>query len=126
MENVFPPPESERRAGLFLIAEGKFCEACWFMTRNALSIAILSQREEFLCAQTLALAYEAAAFDDSGEPDGRLNWSALSATFCPLGDVVVKTRGSFDDRERALNFIYDPRIPVVRGPAFNAPTGNPD
>jgi hypothetical protein len=113
IENVFPLSESERRAGLFLIAEDKFCEACWFMTRNALSIAILSQREEFLCAETLTLAYKAAAFDQGGEPNSWLNWSALSAAFCPLGDVIVKTCGAFDDRKRAVNFVFDPENPVV-------------
>jgi hypothetical protein len=119
-EYAFPLSELERTAGLYLVAESKFCEACWFMTHNSWSIAILSQREEFLSEETLALVYKAAAFDDSREPVTTLNWSALSATVCPMADVVVKTYGAFDDRERAVNFIYDPRNPIIKGSVLGA------
>jgi hypothetical protein len=114
MENIFPLQELERTAGIYMIPEGKFCDACWFMTQNSWSIAIISRREEFWCAETLAQVYRAAAFDDSAEPVIQLNWPALSAAFCPMGDVVVKTIGAFDDKERAVNFIYDPRNPITR------------
>ncbi|MGJ4931479.1 hypothetical protein ACQR1I_30400 [Bradyrhizobium sp. HKCCYLS2038] len=110
LESVLSALGSERRVGLFSIVEDRLFEACLFMTRNALSIGVLSARAQFPSNETLASAYRAAAFDDDGQRYDWINWRALAASLCPLGDIVVKTRGAFDDPYRMVDLVYDPRV----------------
>ena len=107
VEDVFPEPQGERTAGIYLTDPGKFCDACWFLTLNSWAIMILSARDDFASSANLSLFYERAGFSNDGKVITTWrNWPALASAVCPLGDVVVTTVGAFDDRQRGLNFIY--------------------
>jgi hypothetical protein len=43
-------------------------------------------------------------FPDPGH--SHVNWHEIAALLCPLGDIVGRPWGAFDDRERSINLIY--------------------
>jgi hypothetical protein len=74
--------------------------------REVSTIVIISRRDEFLTPANLARLNDVVGFDDTFSARMREKFGKLSAAVCPLGDIVVKTVGAFDDKDRAVNFIY--------------------
>ena len=109
LEQTYRKGDAERTAGIYLTKLAKFPDACWFLAQNTWSIIVLSRRNDFLSSANLEGLFRSAAFDDTGMPTTPLNWLALSIGVCPTDDIVVKTIGEFDDRERDLCFIYASR-----------------
>jgi hypothetical protein len=115
LERTYHEREDRRTAGLYLLDPGKFSDACWFQTLNVWSALVLSTRADMLSGGNLDMFYRAAAFDSTGTPVTALNWLSLADAICPLGDIVVKTLGAFDDKERAIRFVYAPANDLILG-----------
>jgi hypothetical protein len=114
MEKIFHLTKAERTAGIYLMNADRFCDGCEFLTRNLWAQIILSRQDDFLSETNLELIYQSGGFDDNGMPDSQINWLALSAAVCPLGNVVVKTHGAFDDRWREVKLVYAAGNPLIR------------
>jgi hypothetical protein len=78
--------------------------------REVMTIVILSPRDEFLTQANLARLNDVVGFDDTFSPRMREKFGKLSAAICPLGDIVVKTVGAFDDKDgRSTSSTLKPR-----------------
>lgn len=115
MERVFHLTNAERTAGLYLMNAHKFRDGCQFLTHNLWAQIILSRRDEFLSEANLGLIYQSSVTDDNGISNPQINWQGLSVAVCPLGDIVVKTYGAFDDRWREIRFVYSPNKATMAG-----------
>jgi hypothetical protein len=98
--------EVQRTAGIYLIDPSAFVAAAMYQTQHKLSLQIFSRRTDSLTRENLTTTYHAAAFDDQGTPTYNLNWRVLAAAICPMGDIVVKTFGAFDDKFRSVSFVH--------------------
>lgn len=101
-----------RTAGLFSILDQRFCDACSFLSRNSWCMGVLSRRRNFADEPGLDGLFRTAGFEADGVPHPQTNFLAAGTIVCPLGDVIVKTVGSFDDKDRGLMLVYDPTNPV--------------
>lgn len=106
-ENEFSLPNGHRWAGLYLLDWRNFSDYCLFLSGNPWSVGIITNKECSNSPDYLSLVFENGAFDENKEPQTDINWFSLSNEICPRGDIVVKTMGSCDDRERSVKFVYD-------------------
>jgi len=106
-DDFFAPDHRDRTVGLYLVEPAKFADACWFQTvRETSTILVLSRRDEFLTKANLARLNDVIGFGAGFSPSVSTKFGTLSAAVCPLGDIVVKTVGAFDDKDRGVTFIY--------------------
>ena len=112
VEQNFQRDGNIRTAGLYEMRPEQFREECLFLQRNSWTLGILSNRPEFLAMPDLTAIYDAAGWNEDGSPAFKTNFLQLSTLLGPLGDVIVKTDGAFDDRWRSVNLVYDPSAPV--------------
>lgn len=101
-----------RAAGLYEVPPERFVEECKFLTRNFWTLGVLSNRSGFPTVPGLAAVHDAAGWNEDGSPHFKTNFLELGALLGPLGDVIVKTEGVFDDKHRSVNLVYDPSAPV--------------
>lgn len=110
-EKTFHLDDGQRTAGIYLVNFDKFCESCEFLMGNTWATVVLSSRSDFLSERNLENIYKAAGFDN-GVPYPQINWIALAALVCPLGDIVINTEGGYDDRWREIRFISNAERPL--------------
>jgi len=108
-ENTFLLGAEERMAGVYRLDFGKFEDICRFMTHNYWSISIFSNRTNFDHIDNLEAMYYAGGFDNVNKVT-LINWWSLSHLLCPVGDIIIKMEGAFDDRDRIVNLIYSPQF----------------
>ena len=106
MERLYEYPDGEKVAGLYAVTWTRFEKYCMFLFRNHWAIGILSNRDEFLSGNNVDVLYDAAKFCNRDLISLDINWISILELSCPLGDIVVKTFGAYDDRERELNLIH--------------------
>lgn len=102
-----------RAAGLYQVSPERFAEECKFLTQNSWTLGVLSNRSDFLAVPGLAATYSAAGWNENGSLQLKTNFLELGALLGPMGDVIVKTDGAFDDKYRSVNLIYDSSTPVA-------------
>ena len=107
VERLYEYPDGEKVVGLYAVTWTEFEKYCMFLFRNNCAIGILSNRDEFFSGNNVDVLYEAAKFRNHDLISLDINWINISQSSCPLGDIVVKTFGAYDDRERELNLIHD-------------------
>ena len=56
--------------------------------------------------ERLETLYRICAFDRMGLATNMLDWRAAALALCPRGDIIARIDGTFDDLERALNFVF--------------------
>jgi len=95
-------------AAIYTTNYDNLLNTCKFMTHYAPSIAILSQRPDFQFTPGLDKIYAVAGYGGETRPYHKPYWLALEALLGPLGDVIVKTHGAFDDKYRQISLLYDP------------------
>lgn len=107
VEDIFVLPAGGRKVGIYLLDWDDYENLCLFLFKTPFALAILTQRVDFGSKENLDMLYEAGGFDAEKSPINYVNWISISNNICELGDVVVKTTGSFDDRERSVEIIFD-------------------
>jgi hypothetical protein len=112
IERIFHLEKAERTLGLYSMAPERLRDGCEYLTHHSWAHIILSRRGDFLSGMTLDLIYQSGGAD-SGRISSPINWLTLSIALCPFGDVVVTTDGAFDDRWRAVTFVYAADNPMI-------------
>ena len=106
-EREFVLPNGHRWAGLYLSDWRNFSDSCLFLSEHSWSLGIIANKEYLINTNYLSLIYKNGGFDERKAPQTLINWFSLANEICPRGNIVVKTMGSFDDRERSVKFVYD-------------------
>lgn len=110
IERTYRYEYSERVAGLYQIHWDCFRKYIEFLTNNSWAIGFLSQKRDVELLENFDTFYQAASFRDHRVPSMDISWPHLSESICPSGEIVVKTFGAYDDREREVDFIFSPDI----------------
>ena len=93
---------------LLPLSPERLLDAIIYSNMKTYSLIILSPRKDFCSEANLKQIFRLASIDFNGKLSNIVNEGLISALVCPLGDVVVKTHGEFDDTGRDLQFIFDP------------------
>jgi hypothetical protein len=102
-----PYKNRDRSIGLYEIGEADFVNGCHLQSVQTWSIMIFSTRH-LISAMAIDEMYRAIRADlesDLDCPLGSFDWRPLVTLLCPRGDVVVKTAGRFDDRDRIVAYL---------------------
>jgi hypothetical protein len=108
IEVSYPENDAERSLGLYEIEASDFAKSCYLLSKQAWSILLLSARPMDLVMdfeKIRRMVLDNSAGGATYYPSQSMDWRAFSKEFCPLGDIVVKTYGNFDDRERTVAYI---------------------
>ena len=69
---------------------------------------IFSSRVDMTDPATIEIIFRRAFSGASDEARTDVDWLALAVSLCPLGDVLLRVSGLFDDREAAVDVIATP------------------
>ena len=89
---------------------------CANLVREMRSSFLLINRAAFdLSRETTEYLYDHALGDLADpSPATVIDWSGLGCEVCPKGAVLIRASGSFDDRDAAVDLIFDPRVLALR------------
>lgn len=94
-----------RYAAVCRLTPGSFAEGARVLRGLRSSAMLLTERAAGGTEEYVRSLFGAAFPIRKGVPDNRVDWIGLAARFCPLGDVLVRAGGSFDERECSLDFV---------------------
>ena len=101
--------DAERSIGLYEIQDSDFADGCYFLSKQPWSILLISIRQ-LSSALSIDELYRVVINKSNDKaayyPSQLIDWRSLSSVLCPLGDIVVKTSGRFDDRKRTIAYIH--------------------
>lgn len=97
-----------RYAGVVQVSRLAF-ERSIEVVRNQHSCAIiLSSREDFESLENVKAIFDLAFRQIHYKRGISVDWGRLASGLCPLGDVLMRVSGMFDDREAAIDIIWSP------------------
>ena len=100
-----------RTFGLYGVRGDRLADSCEFLTKQIGVVTLFSKRRDLLGAETVQELERTAGRAEDGRPAYDLNWIRAAMAFCPKGDIVLSTRGRFDDLDRSIVLAFDPACP---------------
>ncbi len=107
-EVLFQSAEGLRFAAAAELTRKSFAEGTRLLRGLTSSALVWTAREGMDSEAETRRFFERAFPLRKGVPDGRTDWIRLASAYCPLGDVLVRASGSWDERECALDLIGVP------------------
>jgi len=97
-----------RYAGLAEVTPGLTDQALEIARTDHACAIIFSRRGDITNAFSVESIFRIAFTSVSGEGETHLDWLALAVSLCPLGDILMRMSGQFDDRDAAADLIATP------------------
>jgi len=98
-----------KSAALLPLSWSSLFSAVVLCNKHHTGVIILSRNEKFCSLATMTKMFPFVAIDVRNKLTSLPNEGYLSTLLCPSGDVIIKSYGQFDDLERDLEIIFDPR-----------------
>ena len=105
-EKVYEFQKGETAAGVYVIDWEDIETYCSFLFRNSSALGFAATAAAICSDQNVDALYKASKSYSRDLEGIDINWVTVSDSFCPLGYVILKPFGAFDDREREINLIY--------------------
>lgn len=102
-----------RFAGLAEVDAESFQTATRILRKHQSSCIIMSDRADIASSSSIKLVFGAAFTAEDQNVTRPLNWARLSLALCPLGDVLLRVSGSYDERMATLDCIMVPERTVL-------------
>lgn len=97
-----------RFAGLIKISEEMIETAIESARCNTSHAIIFSRRSEIVLPHSIRQIFHAAFPQQEGIAQTSIDWLSLALGLCPLGDILLRVSGGFDDPEAAIDLISLP------------------
>ena len=104
-EVPFESAEGLRFAAVAELTPENFAEGARLLRGLRSSALVWTAREQMDSEAGTRRFFELAFPPRKGVPDALTDWARLASAYCPLGDILVRPSGSWDERECSLDFI---------------------
>lgn len=104
-EVPFEFAEGLRFAAVVELTPENFAEGTRLLRALRSSALVWTAREQMDSEAGTRRFFELAFPPRKGVPDDRTDWARLASAYCPLGDILVRPSGSWDERECSLDLI---------------------
>ena len=105
-----------RFAAVAEISAEQFADGVEFIRESGSSFLLVNNSEMALTKETAQnLSTKSQNPLPTHERETGISWASLACSVCPGGDVLVRASGSHDERDAAVDLIYDPRVISLGG-----------
>jgi hypothetical protein len=109
-EVMFERDNEIRYAGLLVVKRDRFAHAAQIVREIGACALLASKRDDFGTSEDITALFSAVFPPVHGVNDTSVDWLSLSLRSCPLGDIVVRASGLFDDPDAAIDLIFNPTL----------------
>jgi hypothetical protein len=103
-----------RFAGLLEVTGEAFIKAIRLVRTNWACAIIFSKRANFGSQASARSIFLSAFPKTNGVQRASIDWMTLAMDICPLGDILIRVSGLFDDHEAAVDVIADKGLLLKR------------
>jgi len=102
-----------KSAGLVEIAAENFLTAIRILRANDSACIIASGRSDIVSERNIVHTYYSAFPSEKVPQSSGVSWAGLSLLLCPLGDILLRVSGSYDERLAAIDCIMTPEKAIL-------------
>lgn len=98
-----------RFAGVAAVDNTWLLEALELVRVDPACFLFVSHRKDLVLPEQVKRLFDVVFTGGPADSQTHIDWQALITAVCPLGDIVIRVSGGFDDPEGAIDLIGDPK-----------------